>query len=174
MNLHGHPFQPDIHPEANCGPTVLAALLGIDTKEACQLMDKTYKKGHRGYTNVGHIKAALQSKNIDMIKTKDFDGQRWIEYSEQTPLLLFLQLDGEWVKKGWRSAYNHTHWALFQNDHAMDVNNIFTLKHNMRTKVPWVTRTKWHILIMPFLMESENCDGWYVRSGYYVKQGEEL
>lgn len=167
MELQGYPFRPSVHEEANCGPTVLAALLGFGTRNACALMNHTYKKGHHGYTNIGHIRSALESKGKTMKKIKEYDELAYIDYIGDAPLLVFIQIDGPWVEKGWRSAYNHTHWALFHKGHVMDINNSFLGERQFA--VPWVPAHKWHRIIMDHIVDGEGGTGWYVRSAYLVK-----
>lgn len=105
-HLAGYPFSPKVGERANCGPTVLAAILGSDTDEAIKLMDKLYRKGWNGYTNVGHIRAVLEHHGISMIKTKEYKDLITIG---RKPIALFTQIEGPWMGKGWRAEYTHTH-----------------------------------------------------------------
>ena len=49
-------YCPIISDKANCGPTVLAGFLGIDTGPAIDLIGKAIGKPWPGFTNVGHIR----------------------------------------------------------------------------------------------------------------------
>ena len=174
MNVVGYPFSPKIVERANCGPTVLATLLGINTDEAMQAMDEIYKKGWNGYTNVGHIRAVLEHHGISMIKTKEYEDLMTIG---KKPIALFIQVEGPWMGKGWRAEYTHTHWALVHNRKVMDVNNIHLDIHDATVLAsggacpPWISRATWEEEVMPAVANSfEGATGWHVRAGYYVEE----
>lgn len=172
--LIGYPFSPEVGERANCGPTVLAAILGSDTDEAIELMDHTYQKGWNGYTNIGHIKAALKYHDISMNKTKEFDGIKELTITTfpQAHVLLFLQIEGPWEEsKYWRAAYNRTHWCLAYAARMLDVNNL-GLSKDPSCRVPaWIPVRRWQDIIIPRVVALfEGATGWHVRSGYYVEE----
>ena len=170
-NIIGYPFSPIVSEEANCGPTALATVLGVDTNEAIELMDSTYQKGWRGYTNVGHIKSALKFKGIEMVKVKTYDNLKNVP-AILKPTLLFIQIEGPWMGKGWRSEYNRTHWAFFHNNRAMDVNNP-PKTDGIRPK--WINIGIWNRKIMKFLVGTYfEGSGWHVRVGYELKENGRL
>ena len=174
MKIVSYPSRPLVYDGHNCGPTVLAALIGQNTDSAVDLMGATTAKGWNGYTNIGHIQRALNSVDIEMVKTKNFDGLDIIpkDIADKNPVLLFIQIDGPWVKKGWRSAYNNTHWALFDNGLVMDVNNITIDDIDTETKTihpRWIDIDFWHRHVMDNLVDDAyNGTGWYIRSGYNI------
>lgn len=174
--LHGYPFSPKVVERANCGPTVLASLIGEDTDKAMELMDRLYKKSWNGYTNIGHIKAVLNHKRIAMNKTKEFDGLSEITITTfpQAHVLLFLQIEGPWEdSKYWRAAYTRTHWVLGYAARILDVNNTRNSIDHKRPRWEWVDT--WQDNIMPRIAQSfeNSTGGWHVRSAYYVEEMKE-
>lgn len=166
----GFPYKPEIIKPANCGPIVLAALLGIGTKQAMALMDKTYQTGWHGYTNIGHFKAALEYKGIEMQKTNVYDKLQLIPYLIK-PTLIFIQIEGPWMGKGWRAEYTRTHWILIHQDNIMDVNNPkrYNGKHPQRPN--WETRQYWEKYIIPAVITLyKQGTGWHIRASYYIKE----
>ena len=165
-----HLYRPLLCERANCGPTVLATLLSVSTETAISLMNIAYEKGWNGYTNVGHIRVVLEKRGFEMKKIKDYDGMGPMlpcGMGFKAPTLLFIQLSGPWMGKGWRSEYNHTHWALFQDGMVMDVNNIFEETKD-KSRPEWVRQTVWEMIVMPHLMKVMGADGWKARSGYKI------
>ena len=163
----GFPYSPKITKPANCGPIVLAALLGTDTAEAMALMNVTYKTGWNGFTNIGHIKSALESKNIEMQKTNIYDKLQIIPHLIE-PTLIFIQIEGPWMGKGWRAEYTRTHWILIHNDNIMDVNNPKKLD---KCHPHWVMRTVWEGTIIPYVIGLyKDGTGWHIRASYQVKE----
>lgn len=172
--LIGYPFSPKVGERANCGPTVLAAILGSDTDEAIELMNQVYQKGWNGYTNVGHIRAALKYHDISMNKTKEFDGIKELTITTfpQAHVLLFLQIEGPWEEsKYWRAAYTRTHWCLAYAARILDVNNSRVFEPAMPPRLRWLWANKWQDEIIPRVVALfEGATGWHVRSGYYVEE----
>ena len=174
MGIVGYPCRPYVYEEANCGPTVLAALIGQNTDTAIEVMKNTYAKGWHGYTNIGHIKRALESLDIQMVKTKEYDdlSNVPIDIADLNPVLLFLQIEGPWCDKGWRSSYSNTHWALFERGLVMDVNNLGDGDYDPVEKIGhprWIDIDLWELEVMSYLVE--DCyqgTGWHVRSGYNI------
>jgi hypothetical protein len=174
----GYPFSPNVVEGANCGPTVLAALLGIDTGKAMQLMNKGYPKGWHGGTNVGHIKAVLNHHDIAMKKTKEYDGIRALpeQFPYKTHVLLFIQIEGPWIGKGWRSEYTRTHWSLAYQQRIIDVNNPRIASH-FYNRPRWVWLYEWEVYVIPSGIATwaktdkhyKGADGWHVRSAYFVE-----
>lgn len=177
MKIIGYPFSPKVVEKANCGPTVLASLLGVDTDEAMQLMDKVYKKGWNGYTNIGHIKAALEHHGIAMKKTKEYDGIKELTAITfpQAHVLLFIQIEGPWEdSKYWRAAYNRTHWCLGYGIRILDVNNSRVLGTPTPPRPRWELFDEWQDEIIPRIVASfDDATGWHVRSAYYVEEMKE-
>lgn len=174
LGVVGYPCRPFVYDDANCGPTVLASLIGMNTDGAIEIMKDTYAKGWHGYTNIGHIKKALESLDIQMVKTKEYDDLNKIPIyiGSSNPVLLFLQIEGPWCKKGWRSSYNNTHWTLFELGLVMDVNNIWEDNYDHAEKIghpQWVDISIWEDEVMPHLLSTiDRGIGWHVRSGYNI------
>lgn len=166
----GYPFRPKMVEKANCGPTVLAAVLGVDAGKAIKLMDNNCKKGWNGYTNIGHIKNVLRSKGLTLIKFKDFDNRRHLPTKEENkfnePIIFFLQIEGHWSGKGWRSDYSHTHYCLLHHEMVMDVNN-----YTGENSPEWFTINDWDQDVTPFFVDVINKGtGWYIRAAYRVME----
>ena len=152
--------------ESSCGSVVLAALLNIDCQEAEMLMDLYSKKGWNGYTNVGHIKNVVIRNGIRMYKLKRVNKEKDLQllYANK-PTAMFIQLEGPWESKGWRSAYSYTHWALLVGNQVMDINNVY-YEHQINRPI-WVARGKWKNEIMKFLVEhTDDCTGFHIRAAY--------
>lgn len=164
--LHGYPYTPMVSERANCGPTVLAAVMGLSTEGAIDLMDKVIEKGWNGYTNINHIRAALKVAGILMVKTSLYD-EGMVMNPPTEPTLFFIQIKGAWTGKGWRSDYNHTHWALGDKRQFMDVNNPIYSGHPT-----WVDHPTWRHSIIPDLVQGMDGNGWHVRSAYLVEESK--
>lgn len=163
--IAGYPFSPNITESANCGPTVLATVLGVDTNKAIELMDEYYENGWHGYTNIGHIRAVLEHFNISMTKIKGLEEESKI-FVSNNPMLIFIQIEGDWMGKGWRSEYNHTHWLMQDKCKIMDVNN--PLDSN---KPKWVNVPQWFKDVLPIVLGNDGT-GWHIRSAYLLKERE--
>jgi len=172
IHLNLDHYQPLIDDErANCGPTVLAALLGVSASAAIKDMHEYYNKGWNGYSNIGHIRAALEAHGIQMLKA-DYDEVVFVDHEK--PTLAFINLEGPWTEKGWKSQYHHTHWALLHEKMVMDVNNLAMLSGaEDEIKVPWVDYASWDLTIMPGLVKNEeHCTGWGFRGFYEIEEPE--
>lgn len=167
MKIHGYPYRPLISEKANCGPTVTATILGISTADAIELMNTSYEKGWNGYTNVGHIRTTLKTRGIKMNKTKHWDGTyHQLPEAPLHPILMFLQVGGPWLGKGWWAEYTHTHWILVHKKMVMDANN--PLLHECFS---WIDSKYWDHEIMRRVVTSwKEGIGWYVRSAYEVME----
>ena len=169
----GYPFQPKVHEGTSCGPVVLATVLGINTKEAEKLMNETTPKGFNGGTNVGHLRKALESKGLIFhCANRYWNGKTKIpnNVGMDLPVAIFIQIDGPWVQKGWRSAYNHTHWALVNKGMVMEINN----KHHSDPHNPqWVHPEFWETVMDALVEYIDGATGWYIRGGYITSQPTE-
>ena len=178
MNLTVNHFTPEVESaDANCGPTVLAALLGVNTDRAIADMDKHYKNGWHGYSNVGHIRAALVANDIKMEKIRldpEMKRSMAIEGLElNTHYLCFIIIDGPWTEKGWRSQYNHTHWALFYKGRVMDINNCGLPSYKDDCRVPWTSVQEWRDEVVPGIIAWDEGTGWSIRSIYKITDKED-
>lgn len=167
--LRGFPYSPVVTERANCGPTVLASLLGVDTEMAITLMDNLYKKGWNGFTNIGHIKVVLQHAGIPMTKEKGLTGATSLKWGfPNHHKLIFIQIEGPWEEsRYWRDLYTHTHWVLMYEFKTLDVNN----PYDGDGKRPiWISTAWWQEEIMPKVVASYQPEGtgWHVRSGYHI------
>jgi hypothetical protein len=162
-------YNPVISERANCGPTVLAAFLHIDTEPAIELISKAIERPWPGFTNVGHIRKALRLKGYEMVKIEnlqrcEIDGS--MPYERQFPTMMFIQITGPWMGKGWRSEYNHTHWAMINKIGIIDVNN----RDTEINKAFWVIPEFWAQGIMPCLIRDLGGEDWIVKSCYEIRQ----
>ena len=161
-------YAPLISERANCGPTVLAGVLRIDTEPAIELISKAIGKPWPGFTNVGHIRKALELKGYSMIKIEnlaraELDGDA--VYNKPHPVMVFMQITGPWMGKGWRSEYNHTHWALVTNEGILDVNN----RDPEMDRPFWLIPSFWANDVMNRLVDSVGGTDWFVRACYEIK-----
>jgi hypothetical protein len=103
---------------ANCGPTALAALLGLD----CKNVRLAFNAGGKwpGYTNPSKMEAACRALGANV---------RWTSPGLEPPAsatlpaqgcgLIHVQFTGPWEK--WpREAYRHTHWIAFDWRRTLD------------------------------------------------------
>lgn len=153
-------FHPELDEESSCGSVVLATILEVCCQEANMLMDLYAKKGWNGYTNVSHIRDVVVRKGLRMNKIP----VKTLRDYFNNPTALFIQLEGPWEEKGWRSAYGYTHWALGYKINVMDINNM----HYFSRKVPfWLPTMYWRSPVMNDLIRgTENATGWHVRAAY--------
>ena len=171
----GYPYEPLKAPydvAGPCGPTVLAGVLGVSCHEAIELMKRTNAKGWNGYTNVGHMRAALENKGLIFFKTSAFNDRSELPADTGKRLTaLFIQLEGPWMGKGWRAEYSNTHWILADWDPEdgctviLDVAGNFTRDNNLG----WLDLETWTNLCIPGLVEwVPKATGWRVRGAYVV------
>lgn len=168
MKPVGYPHKPLNHMSSSCGTAVLAAILGIGTKEAETLIAKNRPKKYRGFTNVTDIRSVLENNGILFKHLKQWKNLTELPaITDDSMVAIFVQIDGPWTKEGgWRSAYSRTHWALIHGSMMMDVNNIHFTGSDL---IPWVEIKDWKECIMPLLINCEpDATGWYVRGGYEV------
>lgn len=159
-----YPYRPVVTEGANCGPTVLAAILECHTSRAMAFLEKYNEKGWGGYTNVNHIRNVLEARGrtFDKVDVQELD---LMERNRLTAC--FLQIKGPWMGKGWRSEYTHTHWALFQFGHCLDVNNPMIYGD----QPTWISIRDWKRDTMPRIIASyEEGNGWGLRSAYSVER----
>lgn len=161
-------YRPLLSERANCGPTALAGFLRIDTEPAIRLISEAIGKPWPGFTNVGHIRKALELKGYSMVKVpnltkSDLSGDN--TFNHPHPIIFFMQITGPWMGKGWRSEYNHTHWALIDKEGILDVNN----RDTGMLRPFWLIPEFWAKDVMSGLSEIEGGDGWFVRSCYEIQ-----
>jgi hypothetical protein len=136
----------------------------MSTQEADMLMDLYCKKGWNGYTNVTHIRAVCERNGIKMNKV-NFKSQGpgiHIKYVSQ-PTAMFVQMKGPWEKKGWRSSYSYTHWALMHYHHVIDINN----RYSEGEDPYWFDTDSWINEALAHLANSiKDCTGFQLRAMY--------
>lgn len=185
--IAAYPYRPLYSERATCGPAVLAAVLGVSMGEAIDLMDEHYrpkgkKGGWHGYTNVGHIRAGLEARELKLVKL-DMDDLGIpayqhpeheelavvappLDFGNPDPVLVFSEFLGPWTDKGWRSQYNRTHWSLIHAGYVLDINNGM----DEGGCVVWISIVDWLSRVMTDLALSyyEECTGWKFRAIYKV------
>ena len=165
MKMYPH-YRPLVHKDSSCGSVVLATILRITTQEADMLMDLHAKKGWNGYTNVTHIRAVCEKNGIKMNKV-NFKSQGpgiHIKHVNQ-PTALFIQMKGPWERKGWRTSYSYTHWALMLHSRVIDINNIYADQEDKRPD--WLPVQIWIEDAMAHLTNSiDKCTGFQLRAMY--------
>lgn len=100
----------------NCGPTALAAMLGLEPDDVLPHLPKF---AERRYTNPSMMQAALRTLGVPYREADDaadrenlnaggFPILRWPNYG-----LVRIQWEGPWLKPGVpaAAAYYHTHWV---------------------------------------------------------------
>ena len=157
-------YRPEVHKDSSCGSVVLAALLEMSTQEADMWMDLYAKKGWNGYTNVSHIRTVCEKRGIKMNLIKPHKPD-FIPPSHH-PMAVFVQMKGPWERKGWRSAYSYTHWALCIQGMILDINSVLERgRHDPRPE--WTNEETWRFTVLAHLADSiKDCNGFKVRAVY--------
>jgi hypothetical protein len=129
-------------------------------------MDLYAPKGWKGYTNVSHIRNVCEKNSIKMNKLRTIPKGLGIPLSHVTqPTALFIQMKGPWERKGWRSSYSYTHWALMHHSSVMDINNFY--EGQEPGKPMWLPIDVWIEDAMSHLANSiEDCTGFKLRAMY--------
>ena len=162
-------YRPRVHKDSSCGSVVVAAVLEIDTQEADMWMDTYNPKGWNGYTNVSHMYQVMREFRIEMIRLQKPKKAEWRFNYTDHPTAIFVQMEGPWEKKGWRSAYNYTHWALMLQNKIMDINN--WRRESEYGHPVWLDKEEWLELIMPRLCDEVNyCTGHHIRGAYQFQE----
>lgn len=137
---------------ANCGPTALAAILGMSLDAVRPHLDGFDAKR---YTNPTMMFGALKSLGQPFVVERDGD---WPSYG-----LARVQWEGPWTKPGvpMRVRYRHTHWVgaklIGSQRWIWDVNCICV--------GGWVVLEEWTDQVVPWLLKEvePKADGrWHV------------
>jgi hypothetical protein len=133
---------------ASCGPCSLSAILGCTVADVKPFMEGIER---RGYTNVTHMKAALETA-----------GVRYQSLGPKLPTrgLCFVQWSGH-DHKPIRVQYQFTHWFSIEDGWVFEVN-----APNLVTWEQWQR-------MMPKLMEEagRGTGGYRIRSGLALCRG---
>ena len=164
-------YCPLVSEGANCGPVVLAGFLEMDTDPAIELIGKAIGKPWPGFTNIGHIRKALELEGYSMVKIDNLSDEELngsVPYRYDYPVMFFMQITGPWMGKGWRSEYNHTHWAIISKYGILDVNN----RTEGMDRAYWIPPESWSTDVMPWLVKQCEGDGWLVKSCYEIRENK--
>ena len=160
---------PQISKRCNCGPTILAGFLEITGESAITIIEKAINKKWPGFTNVGHLRSALESLEYKMIRDNIFNDTQFNKdnsHNPHVPYFIFIQITGSWIGKGWRSEYNNTHWALLYEYFILDVNN----RKSSEDIIPmWLPLFTWKKEVMPNLIKSMGGNDWFIKSSYRIE-----
>lgn len=154
---------------ANCGPTALAAVLGLTLDQVRPHMGDFERKG---YTNPTLMYAALKSlgakhhdRRLIAMKVEHARGARaedWPRYG-----LCRVQWEGPWTAPGvpLRARYRHTHWigCSVRSDGPADI-GIFDV-NCLNNGTGWVSLDNWRLLVVPEILaacEPKASGGWHL------------
>lgn len=156
-------YKPTLMEGANCGPTVLSAILECHITRAMSYLEEHNEGGWHCYTNVGHLRNVIKALGGTFKKNNDVVLEWGIDSMDRMKLIAcFIQIKGPWMGKGWRNEYNHTHWALFQYGQCMDVNN-----PAIGDLITWIPTEEWKRDTLPRIIASyEGGNGWSLRGAY--------
>lgn len=160
---------PQLSKRCNCGPTILAGFLEITGESAITIIEKAINKKWPGFTNVGHLRKALESLGYKMIRDNIFNNTQFDKpnnHDPHIPYFVFIQITGSWMGKGWRSEYNYTHWALLYETYILDVNNRKSLDD---IRPMWLPIHTWKNEVIPGLIETLDGDDWFIKSSYRIE-----
>jgi hypothetical protein len=140
----------------NCGPTALAAVLGLTLDEVCSCMGDFEQKG---YTNPTLMLDSLRCAYVP-------HGPRIRQYEVVSPRrptidwprfgLARIQWEGPWTEPGvpMRARYRHTHWvgactASPDNIGIFDVNAL-----SESCSQGWTPLAAWESILVPHIIET--------------------
>lgn len=137
---------------ANCGPTALAAILGISVAEVRPLIEQAQNGTFKGYMHAGHLLNTLKlaGKSVRRIDC----SYRKICWPEDQGVCL-LQFDGPWClpNANPRARFRYTHSV------AAAANGALVYDGNARV---WLRREDWEGKVLQSLIDDvKRCTGWY-------------
>jgi hypothetical protein len=140
---------------ANCGPTAIAAIMGLTLDELRPHLGDFESKR---YTNPTLIWAILDSLGVRWTLSRELNGaltRTWPKYG-----LARVQWEGRWTRPGVppRAAYRHTHWVgaitipepLPAN--VKEPTGIFDV-NAMGNGSGWSAVTDWSEVIVPWILK---------------------
>lgn len=137
----------------NCGPSALAAIVGLTLDEVRPLMGDFESKG---YTNPTLMFQSLDRARVQWSKRP---VKQWPNYG-----LARIQWTGQWTKPGApaRAAYRHTHWVGgMRHAGAIGVFDINMIGNG----TGWASLDDWKNILVPWLLkecEPEADGGWCI------------
>lgn len=137
---------------ANCGPTALAAILGISVAEVRPLVERVQGGSFKGYMHAGHLLDTLKlaGKTVRRIECS-YQEIRWPEDQG----LCVLQFDGPWCLPGANPR------ARFRYTHSITAAAGGLLVYDGNAQV-WLRRGDWEAKVMADLVAgTKRCTGWY-------------
>lgn len=127
----------------NCGPSALAAVLGISLEQVRPLIPNFEERGYTSPTMMRHA--------IDNAGQRFLSGDGWPSRG-----LVRIQFTGPWTADGAnpRWAYRYTHWVASFGEPG-HLHWIFDCNGGLRPRGTWENE------ILPLLIESiKRADGW--------------
>ncbi len=146
---------------ANCGPTALAAVLGMSVAAVRPIVEAVQGGKFIGYMNAGHLVDCLRQAGRSSWRTDCGRGEvRW----PKTRGLCVLQFDGPWCEPGVpaKARYRYTHIVAAIADGLLiyDCNNDDV----------WLPRPKWEREVIAGLVSStKRATGWYTSTSIDVR-----
>lgn len=155
---------------ANCAPTALAALLGVETRE---IRDAFPWFPARPWTNPTQLQEAIRRAGGEVTHVRSLATAQRVPFPEHG--LAILQIDGPWCAEGVnpRAAYRYTHCVAATRAqgrlHVYDVN-----AGPDEQPGAWLLGLTWAREVMPLLVEStKRATGWFVKVAFEVAAARE-
>jgi hypothetical protein len=137
---------------ANCGPSALAAILGMTAAEVRPLVERVQGGRFLNYMNAGHLIDALRQAGRQVWRVECSRGQvQWPKARE----LCVIQFDGPWCEPEVpaKARFRHTHIVASIRGGIM----IYDGNANC-----WLPKQEWQDKIMPVLQRDvRRSTGWY-------------
>jgi hypothetical protein len=137
---------------ANCGPSALAAILGMTAAEVRPIVERVQGGRFLNYMNAGHLTDALRQVGREVWRVECLRGQvRW----PSARGLCVIQFDGPWCEPGVpvKARYRYTHIVASIRGGAL----IYDGNANR-----WLPMQEWKDKIMPVLQRDvKRSTGWY-------------